>query len=173
MPLTANKVRTAKPKAKPCKLADGGGLFLLVTPAGSKLWRYKYRHAGKEQLLSFGAYPDLSLADARARHTAARALLAAGKSPSLEKRLAAQREAADTFGALFAEWVETQRPDWAPSNIKKISGLADANLLPNLRVRVALNGVRAVFHRPHPERVTDKGAVKSVRRFLESAEVRP
>ena len=64
MPLTDAAVRSAKPKASAYKLYDTGGLFLFVSPAGGKLWRMKFRHQGKEQTLSFGSYPDVSLAAA-------------------------------------------------------------------------------------------------------------
>lgn len=76
--LTATEVKQAKPTEKPRKLSDGGGLFLLVKPAGGKLWHYKYRFAGKEKLLSLGVYPDVSLATARKRHQEARDKLAEG-----------------------------------------------------------------------------------------------
>jgi hypothetical protein len=66
MPSTDAAVRSVKLKAGAYKLSDTGGLFLLVSPAGGKLWRMKFLHQGKEQLLSFGSYPDGSLADARA-----------------------------------------------------------------------------------------------------------
>ena len=65
MPLTHFDIRNTKPADKPFKLSDGGGLFLLVQPNGSMLWRLKYRFVGKERALSFGAYPTVSLADAR------------------------------------------------------------------------------------------------------------
>ncbi len=68
MPLTNIAVQKAKPKSKPTKLFDGGGLFLLIQPGGGKWWRYKYRFAGKEKLLALGSYPDVSLAEARERH---------------------------------------------------------------------------------------------------------
>ncbi|MGV3510723.1 MAG: Arm DNA-binding domain-containing protein [Novosphingobium sp.] len=67
MPLTDVAIRNAKPGAKPIKLADARGLHLLVTPAGGKLWRMKYRVDGKEKRLSIGAYPENSLSDARKR----------------------------------------------------------------------------------------------------------
>jgi hypothetical protein len=63
-PLTDTKIRTAKPTEKPQKLFDGGGLFLLITPTGGKLWRFKYRFGGNEKLLSMGTYPGTSLAEA-------------------------------------------------------------------------------------------------------------
>ena len=77
MKLTATGVRHTKPGAKPLKLFDGGGLFLLVNPNGSRWWRLKYRFAGKEKLLSLGVFPDVSLQDARERRDGARKLLAA------------------------------------------------------------------------------------------------
>jgi hypothetical protein len=73
-PLSDTKVRTIKPTEKPQKLFDGGGLFLLVTPTGGKLWNFKYRFEGKEKKLSFGAYPDVALAEARQRREEARIL---------------------------------------------------------------------------------------------------
>ena len=65
MALTDIKVKTAKPKEKPYKLSDGGGMYLLINTNGSKYWRMKYRFAGKEKMLSIGVYPDVTLADAR------------------------------------------------------------------------------------------------------------
>ncbi len=76
MPLTDTAVRNAKPGAAARKMGDSGGLYLLVTASGSKLWRYDYRFAGKRKTLALGAYPDVSLADARDRHGAARRMLA-------------------------------------------------------------------------------------------------
>lgn len=65
MPLTDLKIKKAKNRDRPYKLADGNGLFFLVKPNGSKLWQQKYRHFGKERLLSHGPYPDVTLAQAR------------------------------------------------------------------------------------------------------------
>lgn len=67
MLLNARQVETAKPRDKAYKLADGGGLYLMVNTNGSKYWRMKYRFAGKEKKLSFGTYPDISLAEARTK----------------------------------------------------------------------------------------------------------
>ena len=79
--LSDAKVRNAKPRTKPYKIADGEGLFLLIMPSGSKYWRLKYFFAGKEKLLALGVYPDVSLADARERRMRARKVLAAGNDP--------------------------------------------------------------------------------------------
>src|ERR1044071_1298867 len=81
MPLTDTTIRNTKPGDKPLKLFDGGGLFLLVTPTGSKWWRLKYRFGGKEKLLSMGTYPQDGLKDARSRRDEARRLLGAGNDP--------------------------------------------------------------------------------------------
>src|ERR1700677_4117946 len=86
MPLTDTAIRKAKSKEKPFKISDSGGLYLLVQPSGSKWWRYKYRFAGKEKLLALGAYPDVSLVDARERHSQARKALAAGNDPGEVKK---------------------------------------------------------------------------------------
>ncbi len=85
MALTDIKVKTAKPKDKPYKLADGGGMYLLINTNGSKYWRMKYRFAGKEKMLSIGVYPDVTLADAREKRSEAGKLLAAGGDPGRQK----------------------------------------------------------------------------------------
>lgn len=85
MKLNARQVDTAKPKEKPYKLSDGGGLFLLVKTTGSRCWRLKYRIAGKEKLLAFGVYPDITLAEARAKRDEAKRILAVGGDPGEEK----------------------------------------------------------------------------------------
>jgi hypothetical protein len=78
-PLTQLQIRNAKPRQKPYKLADGGGLYLEVTPAGGKHWRMKYRQPnGKENKLHFGAFPAVSLLDAREKRDSAKQLLATG-----------------------------------------------------------------------------------------------
>ncbi|MGE5174087.1 MAG: Arm DNA-binding domain-containing protein, partial [Betaproteobacteria bacterium] len=76
--LTAIKVKSAKGKVKQYKLTDGQGLYLLVKPNGGKLWRFKYRFGGKEKLLSFGTYPEISLVEARAKRDEARKQVANG-----------------------------------------------------------------------------------------------
>lgn len=65
--LTVKDIDNSKPKEKPYKLFDGGGLYLEVSPAGGKLWRFKYRFMGKEKRLALGAYPEVKLADVRRR----------------------------------------------------------------------------------------------------------
>jgi integrase len=103
--LTDTAIRSARPKEKPYKLFDGGGLFLLVRPNGSRLWRLKYRVEGREKLLSVGIYPEISLKSARERRDDARRLVAAGVDPSA-KRKAERAARADTFEAMTREWLD-------------------------------------------------------------------
>lgn len=81
MALTDTKVRSAKPEAKEYSLVDGDGMSLLVKPGGSKYWRFRFRFGGKQHLMAFGVYPDVSLADARKKREEARKLVAAGIDP--------------------------------------------------------------------------------------------
>ncbi|HDL6968847.1 TPA: tyrosine-type recombinase/integrase [Yersinia enterocolitica] len=116
MKLNARQVDTAKRKEKPYKLSDGGGLFLLVNTNGSRYWRLKYRIAGKEKLLSIGVYPDITLAEARAKRDEAKRILAAGGDPSEEKKADKQAKKVsidNTFEALAREWHAYKRPNWS------------------------------------------------------------
>lgn len=104
--LTAVKVDTAKPRDKPYKLSDGGGLHLLVEVSGKKLWRFRYQFGGKEKMISFGSFPEVSLADARGKRDVARKLLSGGVNPSEHKKqekLVADVAASNTFGAIAEE----------------------------------------------------------------------
>lgn len=107
MPLTDADIRSAKPRAKPYKLFDERGLYLLVHPSGGRWWRLKYRFGGKEWLLSLGTYPDTSLKLARDKREEARRQLAAGTNPSVTRK--AEKEArADTFEVLAREWLDAK-----------------------------------------------------------------
>ena len=121
MSLSDAKVRNTKPKAKPYKISDGDGLFLVVMPNGSKYWRLKYFFAGKEKLLAIGVYPDVTLSDARDRRTEARKALAAGNDPSHvkkeSKRLTILKNE-NTFEAVAREWFKKRKHEWAASSIK-------------------------------------------------------
>lgn len=129
MPLTDLKCRGAKAPEKPIKLSDGGGLHLLVNPTGSRLWRLAYRFDGKQKLLSFGPYPQVSLADARAKRDAAKETLAGGHDPSAKAKVAkATRQVANanTFGVIADELLaRMEREDKAPSTIKKVKWLLE------------------------------------------------
>jgi integrase len=132
MALLITTLRNAKPKAKPYKLADEKGLFLLVQPSGGMLWRMKYRIDGRdeagnpkrvEKKLGLGTYPDVSLKDARDRRDEARRNLASGIDPAEKKRrdiLASKKGAANTFTAVAEAYIaKNQRDGLAPNTIVK------------------------------------------------------
>lgn len=138
MPLSDAQIRKAKPLAKPQKLFDGDGLFMLITPAGGKLWRFKYRVGGTEKLLALGAYPEVSLADARTRREEARKILAQGIDPSEVKRAAkikARVQGAETFGAVADEWLVKRCATLAKVTVKKKESLLKNHLRPWLDSR--------------------------------------
>jgi len=158
MPLTALGIKQAKPAAKPKKLSDGKGLYLLVHPAGGKYWRMKYRHAGKENTLALGVWPDVSLAKARDGRDAARKLLAEGLDP-IEVRRSEERQRvlnnALSFEVIAREWHEHQRGRWINSHAEQVLLSLEANVFPALGSRPVtdispeelLNVVRAVERR--------------------------
>lgn len=113
--LTDAAIRRAKAGEKDFKLSDSGGLYLLVTTSGSRLWRLKYRFGGKEKLLALGAYPETTLLAAREARDAAKRVLAEGQDPSVRRRVlaaAAASEAGDTFEVLAREWHTLKAPTW-------------------------------------------------------------
>lgn len=123
MPLTDVALRKAKPQDRDYKLTDGFGLYALIRPNGSKLWQMRYRFAHKQRTLSLGPYPEVSLAQARAKRDEAKALLADGRDPSLLKRLDrmnAQAAADDTFAAVADEWLgKIRREGKSPATLEK------------------------------------------------------
>ena len=127
MSLTEMAVRNAKPKDRPFKLTDGGGLHLVVQPAGGKLWRMKYRFAGREKLLSFGPYPTTTLAEARRKRDDAKKLIHDGTDPAVQKRvekITAAIAERNTFGALVEEFLAAKEANGvSPSTIVKLKWL--------------------------------------------------
>jgi integrase len=136
--LSDAKVRNAKPKTKPYKIADSGGLFLLVMPNGSKYWRLKYFFGGKEKTLALGVYPDIALADARDRRAQAKRLLAAGDDPGEAKKQAkhlAVLKTANTFEAIAREWYGQRVHEWSPKTAGMVQDRLDRHILPKLDYR--------------------------------------
>ncbi|MCJ8168364.1 tyrosine-type recombinase/integrase [Atopomonas sediminilitoris] len=137
MPLTDSAIKTAKPKEKAYKLSDAHGLYLLINPTGSKLWRIKYRFGGKQKGLAIGAYPTISLAQARQRREEARQQLAEGIDPSEQKKAAKQARAATglTFETLAREWFAYNSPRWADSTSYKAKLYLENDLIPVIGAR--------------------------------------
>ena len=130
MELTNIAIQAAKPRQKAYKLYDEKGLFLLITPTGAQLWRFKYMFGGREKLLAVGRYPDTSLALARKNRDAARALLAEGIDPNA-KRKADRLDLANTFEDVAREWL-TNQTALAPSTLHQRKQWIEDYLLPYL-----------------------------------------
>jgi integrase len=167
--LSDAKTRNAKPRPKPYKIADGDGLFLLITPSGSKYWRLKYFFAGKEKLLALGVYPEVSLSDARERRVQARKVLAAGRDPGEAKKVAKQTVAiksANTFEVVAREWFDNRKPQWAETTVRPKLARLERYILPTL-------GSRPISEITAPEvlamlRVVEaKGTHETTRRLME------
>jgi integrase len=117
--LTDTVIRAARPRQKAYKLFDERGLFLLVTSAGSRAWRFKYRYGGREKLLSLGLYPDVGLASARDQRDTLRKKIAAGTDPSAERQ--AKRIAhGHTFAAVGREWLRAHERKLSPETLRML-----------------------------------------------------
>ncbi len=135
MPLTETQAKNAKPRERAYKLADSEGLFLLVQPNGTKLWRMKYRFAGKEKLLSFGAYPALGIAAARDKRKAAKALLAEGKDP-MKAKGEVTSENGDTFYMVAKRWHENRQSALNPAHAERVWSRMERDVFPSLGQRL-------------------------------------
>lgn len=127
--------RSAKPAEKPYKLADGGGLYLFVTPAGGKLWRADYRHNGKRRTASFGSYPAVSLATARKAREDLKGQLSAQVDPAQVKRSerrARQALAANNFEKIAREWFAAKAQGWLPRYGQRVMDRLEADVFPPL-----------------------------------------
>ncbi|MDR1275362.1 MAG: integrase arm-type DNA-binding domain-containing protein, partial [Candidatus Accumulibacter sp.] len=133
--LSDTEVRAAKPRDKSHKLADGGGMYLLVQPTGGKLWRMDYAFAGRRKTLALGAYPDVSLKDARKRREDAREMLANGIDPGEAKRArkaAVYGRAANSFEAVAREWFHVWKQDKAETHHTKVISRLEHDVFPFL-----------------------------------------
>jgi hypothetical protein len=116
-------------------MSDSGSLYLWVTPAGGKLWRWAYTHEGKEKLMAFGKYPDVPLVLARERHAEARKLLAIGIDPMEQRKIAktAEKAAAEnSFRTIAGCWFEHWRAEKSAQHVDATRRRMDANILPLL-----------------------------------------
>lgn len=121
--LTAAAVENAKPKEKPYKLYDTGGLFIIIAPTGGKWWRLKYRVGGKEKLLSLGTYPTTGLKEARDKRDEAKKLIAGGIDPSIQRqsvKASVRAEVENAFEVVAREWFNNNKETWVDSHAEKI-----------------------------------------------------
>lgn len=169
MPISDAKLRKLKAKIKPYKVADEGGLYVEVATSGSRLWRWKYRYDGKEKRLALGKYPDVPLADARAKRDEYRATLAKGIDPgTLKKQMdrADSALAASAFEIVAREWYAVKSPSWVPSHGGRIIRRLERDVFPWI-------GSRPVAELTPPEilevlrRIEQRGAVETAHRALQ------
>lgn len=174
--LNDKAVAAAKPGEKDYKLADGDGLHLLVKTNGSKLWRLKYRIAGKEKLLSFGQYPEVGLKTAREWTLEARKLIAAGLDPMQVKKeaqsaaiasAAAPAEALETVEAISREWFGKFNSQWVDSHASKIIRRLERDLFPHFK-GVGINTVKPIELLAVLRRVEARGALETAHRLLQN-----
>lgn len=136
--LTDTAIKRTKATSKAFKLFDSGGLYLLVTPTGTKLWRWKYRYADQEKLLALGIYPEVTLAEARLKRDEARKVLHEGTDPNAKRKaekLARAACAANSFDAIAREWHAKFSDTWAPSHADRIWRMLERDVLPFLGTR--------------------------------------
>lgn len=169
MALTDVSIRKAKGRKKQYKLADGAGLYLLVTPDSRKYWRLKYRHSKREKVLALGVYPDVSLIEARQGRDDAKRLLKQGEDPSLvrkQQRLTTELNAANTFERVARKWVDKQSNKWQPRHAERVQHSMEKDLFPYL-------GNRPLVEITAPEmlavlrRVEKRGALETAQRLAQ------
>ena len=170
MALTDTHIRNAKPKARPYKVSDGGGMYLLVTPDGARYWRLDYRFGGKRRTLALGVYPTTMLSNARIRREEARALLAKDIDPSVAKKAAkraAKHANETTFEVIAREWLYGQRKKLVPRYSAQILARLEADVFPQI-------GARPIANIDAPEllealrKVEKRGALETARRLRQT-----
>ncbi len=168
--LTDTEIKRAKATEKAYSMGDGGGLYLWVKPTGGKLWRWSYRFEGKEKLMSFGKYPDVSLALARDRHAEARKLLATGVDPMAQRKIEKRVQkvsSENSFQSVYARWLEYWQEGKSPRHVDSVRRRMAADILPCL-------GARPIAKIEAPELVAmanaiqDRGARDIAKRALET-----
>lgn len=165
-PLTDTKVRTAKPQEKEYKLFDGGGLFLLVSPSGGRLWYFKYRFGGKEKKLAFGSYPEISLLDARYQREDARKLLASNVDPGAVRKAQKQAdsEETETLEVIAREWYNRFKSTWSEGHADTIMDRMKRDIFPWIGkkpvVQIKAPDVLSVLRR-----VESRGALETAHRI--------
>lgn len=138
MKLTDTLLRSLKATGQVQKKADGGGLYIHVSPSGGKLWRMAYSFDGKQKTLSFGAYPAVSLKDARQKREEAKEQLAKGVDPGQQKKeikaaaLAVEREQGTTFEAVAREWYAKKSTALSAAHQKKVLSRLENQLFPRI-----------------------------------------
>ncbi len=177
--LSDTRIRNAKPSVKPIKLTDGGGLFVLINPNGSRLWRYRYRLNDKENMFALGEYGQapngetteakalrlasgiLTLAEAREAHAKARTLVKSGQHPSAvraEAKRVANTMKATSFEGVAREWLSRAKAKWQPQTLRQRERLLEVDIFPLIGKRpiaelkrIELNGLIIEIEKRAPQ----------------------
>lgn len=169
--VTNVELKALKPREKPYKEFVGGGLHLLVTPAGSKLWRLAYRFQGKQKTMAFGAYPEVSLAEAGDLASQARRALREGRDPGHEKKMKKRHErvaAGHTFELVADEWFEKQKSRWAPTYTSRLRSRLDDDLISVLGER-PISKIEPIEVLDAIRKVENRNAVVMAQRVMQMA----
>jgi integrase len=170
MPLTDTAIKKAKAGARQVKLSDEKGLYLLVTPAGSKLWRWKYRLDGKEKVMAFGAYPDVTLAQARDAMGEARKLLANGTDPMARRKadkVARQLSAENSFATVARLWWEHWKATRSASHTDYVLRRLEADVFPAIGSR-PVDAIEAPELVAMVKAIAARGALDIAKRALQT-----
>ena len=166
-PLTDTQIKNAKPMDKPYTLADGGGMYLEVMPSGSKIWRMSYRQPnGKNNRLTFGPYPEVSLLDARKQRLDARTLRAAGSDPAHAKRVDKFNKSAinaNTFEAVAREWHANKLESWQPRTAKNVLHRLEKDVFPQIG-KYPITEIKAPIMLDLLRQIERRGAVDMAKR---------
>src|SRR5471032_1441065 len=160
-PLTDIQARTAKPKAKPYKLTDGGGLYFLVNTDCARYWRMDYRFGDARRTLAFGKYPDVTLAMARDKRAEARNLLERDIEPSQAKRIekaARTTAAANTFEAVAREWHANKENSWQERTAKNVLHRLEKDVFPLIR-KLPITDIKAPVMLDLLRQIERRGAI--------------
>ena len=166
MPLIEVMVRKAAPRDRDYKLADQAGLYLFVASTGGKIWRYKYRIAGREKVLVIGRYPGIGLSDAREAARAARAMIEQGDDPSAAKqarRAPVHIPPVETFEQVAREWHARQRPRWSEVHGDDVLQELAKDVFPAIG-RMGLDEITAPIALAALRAVEDRGAIETAHR---------
>ena len=168
MPLTDIKIRSAKPGDKAYKLFDSGGLYLEVSPGGSKYWRWKYRFGGKEKRLAFGVYPDVSLKAAREKRDIGRKQIGSGIDPGEARKAEKIAQAgAESFEAIAREWHAKFSPGWVASHSDRILRRLEKDVFPWLGKR-PVGEIKAAELLSVLRRIESRGALETTHRTMQN-----
>jgi integrase len=169
MTLKDTNCRNAKPQDKPYRLYDEQGLYLEVQPNGGRYWRLKYRFLGKEKRLALGVYPEVGLQEARSKRGDARAQLAGGHDPSLQKRMAkvvSQLDHQHTFQSVAQQWLQVREQSWAPDYTRTVRQRLELNAYPWLGP-LPIRAISTPILVENLQRIIKRGASETARRVAQ------